>query len=113
MHATARQSVLGDRLRWTVELFQKDITQHLGCEEVATRGCDSVMSPVHWGYCADIVLPLSPPGVPPEVKSIGDTQRKVQPCLEHKEQRRLLQQLPPMGGVQRSKDALRQALGDT
>jgi len=70
VRATARQIVVGDRLRWTVELFHKDIKQHLGFEDVATRGFDSVMSHVHWVYCAYILLYMSPPGVPPEVKGI-------------------------------------------
>jgi hypothetical protein len=64
-------------------------------------------------YCAYILLHMSPPGVPPEVKSIGDKQRKVQQCLEHKEKRRILQKLTQIGGVQRYKDELRQALVDT
>ena len=49
---------------------------------MATSGFDSVMSHVHWVYCAYILLHMSPPGVPPEVKSIGDKQRKLQTCLE-------------------------------
>ena len=113
VNATARQIVLGYRLRWTVELFHKDIKQHLGFEDVATSGFDSVMSHVHWVYCAYILLHMSPPGVPPEVKSIGDKQRKVQQCLAHKEKRRILQKLTQIGGVQRYKDELRQALVDT
>ena len=113
MHATARQIVLGYRLRWTVELLHKDIKPHLGFEDVATSGFDSVMSHVHWVYCAYIWLHMLPPGVPPEVKSIGDKQRKVPQCLAHKEKRRILQKLTQIGGVQRYKDELRQALGDT
>jgi len=113
VNATARQIVLGYRLRWTVELFHKDIKQHLGFEDVATSGFDSVMSHVHWVYCAYILLHMSPPGIPPEVKSIGDKQRKVQQCLAHKEKRRILQKLTHIGGVQRYKDELRQALVDT
>ena len=33
--ATARQIILGYRLRWAVELFHKAVKQHLGFEEVA------------------------------------------------------------------------------
>ena len=111
--ATARQIVLGYRLRWTVELFHKDVKMYLGFEDVATSGFDSVMSHVHWVYCAYILLHMSPPGVPPEVKSIGDKQRKLQTCLEHKENRCILQKLTQIGGVQRYKDELRQALAGT
>jgi len=113
VRATARQIVLGYRLRWAVELFHKDVKQHLGFEEVATSGFDSVMSHVHWVYGAYIVLHMSPPGLPPAVKSIGDKQRQIQQCLAHKEKRHILQQLSQIGGVQRYKDELRQALVDT
>src|SRR5437667_8348763 len=113
LRVTARQIIIGYRLRWTVELFHKNTKQHLGFEDVATSGFDSVMSHVHWVYCAYILLHMSPPGVPTEVKSIGDKQRKLQTCLEHKEKRCILQQLSQIGGVQRYKDELRQALAGT
>lgn len=110
MRVTARQIIIGYRLRWAIELFHKTVKQHLGFEDVATSGFDSVMSHVHWVYCAYILLHMSPPGVPLEVKSIGDKQRKLQTCLEHKEKRYILQQLSQIGGVQRYEDELRQAL---
>lgn len=113
MRVTARQIILGYRLRWAIELFHKTVKQHLGFEDVAPSGFDAVMSHVHWVYCAYILLHMSPPGVPPEVKSIGDKQRKLQTCLEHKAKRCILQQLSQIGGVQRYEDALRQALADT
>jgi len=111
--ATARQIVLGYRLRWSVELFHKDVKMYLGFEDVATSGFDSVMSHVHWVYCAYILLHMSPPGVPTEVKSISYKQRKRQTCLEQKEKRCILQKLTQIGGVQRYKDELRQALTGT
>jgi hypothetical protein len=110
MKATARQIVVGYRLRWAVELFHKAVKQHLGFEDVATSGFDSVMSHVHWVYCAYILLHMSPPGVPPEVKSIGHKQRELQQYLAHKEKRRILQKLTQIRGVQRYTDELRQAL---
>src|SRR2546426_1753461 len=110
--ATARQIVLGYRLRWSVELFHKDVKMYLGFEDVATSGFDSVMSHVHWVYCAYILLHMSPSGVPTEVKSIGDKQRKLQTCLESKETRRVLQKLTQIGGVRRYKEGRREALAD-
>src|SRR3989454_2314750 len=98
---TARQIIMGYRLRWAIELFHKDVKQRLGFEDVATSGFDSVMSHVHWVYCAYILLHLSPPGVSAEVKSLGDKQRKLQTCLEHQEKRCILQKLTQIGGVQR------------
>jgi hypothetical protein len=111
--ATARQIVMGYRLRWAIELFHKDVKMHLGCEDVATSGFDSVTSHVHWVYCAYIFLRMSPPGVPPDVKAVGDTQRHIQHCLANKGKRHILQQWSQIGGVERYKDALRQALAGT
>src|SRR5207245_3933666 len=78
LRATARQMVMGYRLRWAVELFHKSVKQHLGFEDVATHGFDAVISHVHWVYCAYILLHMSPPGLSPGVQSIGDKQRALQ-----------------------------------
>jgi hypothetical protein len=112
LRVTARQIVLGYRLRWAVELFHKDVKQNLGFEDVATHGFDSVKAHVHWVYCAYILLHLSPPGVTEETKSLGDKKRRLQQYLEHKEKRRVLQKLTQIGGVENYKDELRQALAD-
>jgi hypothetical protein len=112
MNVTARQIITGYRLRWAVELFHKQTKQPLGFEAVATRGFDAVISPGHWVYCAYILLHLSPPGVCAEGKSVGDKQRQLQQALDHKEKRRVLQKLTQIGGVQRYKNELRQALAD-
>jgi Transposase DDE domain len=112
MRVTARQIILGYRLRWAIELFHKTVKQHLGFEDVATSGFDAVMSHVHGVYCAYILLSMSPPGVSAGAQSLGDKQRQLQQLLENQEKRRVLQQLTQIGGVQRYKDALRQALAD-
>jgi Transposase DDE domain len=113
LRATARQIVRGYRLRWAVELFHKSVKQHLGFEDVATHGFDAVISHVHWVYSAYILLHMSPPGLSPGVQSIGDKQRKLQQGLADKEKRHILQQLTQIGGVQRYKAELRQALAGT
>ena len=112
LRVTARQIILGYRLRWAIELFHKTVKQHLGFEDVATHGFDSVMSHVHWVYCAYILLSMAPPGVSASAQSLGDKQRQLQQLLANQEKRRILQQLTQIGGVQRYKDALRQALAD-
>jgi hypothetical protein len=112
MNVTARQIITGYRLRWAMELYHKTIKQHLGFEDVATSGFDSVISHVHWVYCAYILLHLSPPGLSSDVKSLGDKQRQLQQALDHREKRRVLQKLTQIGGVQRYKDELRLALAD-
>jgi hypothetical protein len=96
-----------------MELFHTTVKQHLGFEDVATSACDSVMSHVHWVYSAYILLHMSPPGLSPGVQSLGDKQRKLQQGLADKEKRHILQQLTQIGGVQRYKAELRQALTGT
>jgi hypothetical protein len=112
VRVTARQIMLGYRLRGAVELFHKNIKQILGFEDVSTSGFDSVKSHVYWVYCAYILLHMSPPGVDDEVGSLSDKQLHLQKYLDHKEQRGILQKLTQIGGVQRYKDELRQALAD-
>jgi hypothetical protein len=110
LRATARQIVTGYRMRWAVELFHKCVKQHLGFEEVATHGFEAVLSHVHWVYCAYLLLHMAPPGLSPGAQSIGDKQRALQQALADKEKRQILQKLTQIGGVQRYKDELRQAL---
>ena len=112
LKVTARQIMIAYRLRWAVELFHKSVKQHLGFEEVSTSGFDSVMSHVHWVYCAYILLHLSPPGIKDPSQSLGDKQRQLRTYLEAKEKRRILQRLTQIGGVEKFKDEIRQALGD-
>ena len=110
IRVTARQIIMGYRLRWAIELFHKAVKQRLGFEDVATSGFNAVMSHVHWVYCAYILLHLSPPGVSAEVKGLGGKQRQLQQVLDNNEKRRVLQKLTQIGGVQRYKAELRQAL---
>jgi hypothetical protein len=112
LRATPRQIVTGYRLRWVVELWHKCVKQNLGFEDVATHTFDAVVSHVHWVYCAYILLHMSPPGLSPESQSVGDRQRALQQGLVDQEKRHLLQKLTQIGGVQRYKDELRQALAD-
>jgi hypothetical protein len=112
MRVTARQIILGYRLRWTIELFHKTVKQHLGFEDVATSGFAAVMSHVHWVYCASMLLSMAPPGLSTGVKHLGDAQRQLQQLIANQEKRRLLQKLTQIGGVQRDQDELRQALAD-
>jgi len=111
MRVTARQIMLGYRLRWAVELFHKSVKQYLGFQEVSTSGFDSVISHVHWVCCAYILLHMLPHGVD-QAKSLGDKQRQLRKYIEDKEKRRILQKLTRFGGVQQLKDEIRLALGE-
>ena len=110
LRATPRQIVTAYRLRWSVEVFHKCVKQNIGFEEVATHGFDAVVSHVHWVYCAYILLHMSPPGLSPQSQSVGDRQRALQQGLADQEKRHILQKLTQIGGIQRYKDELRQAL---
>jgi Transposase DDE domain len=110
LRATTRQRVTGYRRRWAVELFHKTVKQHVGFEDVATQGFEAVLAHVHWVYCAYMLLHLSPPGLSPGAQSIGEKQRALQQGLAAREKRQILQTLTQIGGVQRYKDELRQAL---
>ena len=112
MRVMARQIMLGYRRRWAVELFHKSLKQNLGFEEVSTRGFDSVISHVHWVYCAYILLHMSPPGLSRQPQSLGNKQRQLRAYLEAKEKRRILQKLTQFGGVEKFKDEIRQALDE-
>jgi hypothetical protein len=112
LRVTARQSVLGYRRRWAGERCHTNVKPHLGFEEVATRGCDAVKAHVHGVDCASIVRHMSPPGLAGAAQSLGDTPRQLQTVLKNTAKRRVLQKLTHIGGVQRYKDALRQALAD-
>ena len=114
LRVTARQIILGYRLRWAIELFHKTVKQYLGFEDVATSGFDSVMSHVHWVYCAYILLSMSPPGV---TAGVIESWRRTAAAsairsLQNQEKRRILQKLLPrkLAGGQRYQDELRQAL---
>lgn len=112
MRVTARQIMLGYRIRWAVELFHKSVKQQLGFEEVSTSGFDSVISHVHWVYCAYILLHMSPPGVRKQPQSLRERQHQLRNDLAAKEKRRILQKLSQFGGVEKFKDEIRLALTD-
>lgn len=112
MRATARQIILGYRMRWAVELFHKSVKQQLGFEDVSTSGFDSVISHVHWVYCTYILLNMPPPGVSKQPQSLRDRQNQLRAYLDAKEKRRILQQLSQFGGVEKFKDEIRLALAD-
>jgi hypothetical protein len=104
--------IMAVRLRCIWPCPKRSLDHALGFEDVATSGCASVISHVHWVYCAYILLSMAPPGVSAGAERLGDKQRQLQQLLENQEKRRILQQLTQIGGVQRYTDELRQALAD-
>lgn len=110
IRTTARQILIGYRIRWSIELFHKEVKMHLGFEDVATQSFDSVKAHVHWVYCAYILLKAHPPGVPQNLKTVIEKQRRIKQIVDNKEKSRVLQQLTQFGGVERYKKQLREAL---
>ncbi len=70
LKATPRQIIIGYRLRWAIEIFHKEVKMFLGFEDVSAKWFDSVVSHVHWVYCAYILLNSGPPGMPEQMKSL-------------------------------------------
>jgi hypothetical protein len=44
------------RKRWSVEIFHREVKDHLGLQDVGASKFDAVASHVHWVYCAFILL---------------------------------------------------------
>jgi hypothetical protein len=113
LEAQPRQIVIGYRLRWGIELFHKAVKMHLGFEQVASKHFCSVQAHVHWVYCAYILLHANLPGVLESSLTIPEKQQNLKAVLENEKIANVLQQLTQIGGVQRYKDQLKQALTRT
>ena len=110
LKATPRQIVIGYRLRWAIEIFHKEIKMFLGFEDVSAKYFSSVMSHVHWVYCAYILLNWSPPGFPIGVKSMAQKQLMVNKIIENKGLSAVNQLLTQVKGTQRLKAHIQKAL---
>ena len=106
----ARLIIVGYRLRWLIEIFHKQVKMFLGFEDVATKCFESVMSHVHWVYCAYILLNFSPPGISKQTKSLAEKQQRVEEIVASKKTSRVLQLLTQFKGAQRYKEELRRSL---
>ena len=110
LKATPRQIVIGYRLRWAIEIFHKEIKMFLGFEDVSAKYFSSVISHVHWVYCAYILLNSSPPGFAIGVKSMAQKQLMVNNIVENKGLSALNQLLTQAKGTQRLKAHIHKAL---
>ena len=82
----------------------------LGFEDVSAKWFDSVISHVHWVYCAYILLNSNPPGMPEQIKSMEQKQQLVEEMIKRKELSALNQLVTQINGVQRLKNEIRQVL---
>ena len=110
LKATARQIVIGYRIRWAVEIFHKEIKMFLGFEDVATKWFDSVIAHVYWVYCAYILLNKGP--FDSHVRAIADKQRRISKIVSTREKSRVLQMLTQIDGPQRYKKELQQVIAN-
>ena len=110
LKVTARQIIIGYRLRWKIEIFHKEVKMFLGFEDVSAISFDAVTAHVHWVYCAYILLNSQLPGIPAEMKSLAEKQKRAGEIVESKEKSRVMQILTQFKGVERYKNELRQAL---
>ena len=110
LKATARQIVIGYRMRWSIEIFHKEIKMFLGFEDVATKWFDSVIAHVHWVYCVYILLTTGP--FDSQVRAIADKQRRISKIVSTREKNRVLQMLTQIDGPQRYKKELLKAIAN-
>jgi len=110
LKATPRQIVIGYRLRWAIEIFHKEIKMFLGFEEVSAKWFNSIVSHVHWVYCAYILLNSSPPGYPAGMKSMAEKQLMINKLIENKGLTAVNQLLTQVKGAQRLKVHIQKAL---
>ena len=111
LKASARQIVIGYRIRWAIEIFHKEIKMFLGFEDVATKWFSSVIAHVHWVYCAYILLNAMP--FDDLLRSIAERQRRMQKIIAIKEKSRVVQMLTQINGPQRYKNELLRAIAST
>jgi len=106
----ARQIIIGYRMRWAVEIFHKEIKMFLGFEDVATKRFLSVMSHVHWVYCAYILLKAAPIRASGRDSSLEKRQHRITEIIASRETRRVIQVLTQINGPERHKTELISAL---
>ena len=111
LKASARQIIIGYRMRWGIEIFHKEVKMFLGFEDVATKHFDSVIAHVHWVYCAYILLNAGP--FDTRVGGIAEKQQRISEIISNGERSRVIQMLTQFNGAQRYKTALQQAMADT
>ena len=110
LKATPRQVLLAYRIRWEIEIFHKMVKMFLGFEDVAAKSFRSVVSHVHWVYCAYILLNSRLPGMPEHIKSISDKQKFIKHAVQSKQISHTLQMLSRINGVKSLKIHLRKVL---
>ena len=102
--------VIAYRLRWYIEIFHKQIKMFLGLEDVAAKHFKSVISHIHWVYCAYILLTRPPPGALEQTDSFAEKQRMIKEIFDTKEKSRIAQLLTQFDGPRRYKAELQRSM---
>ncbi len=110
LNAMPRQILFAYRIRWEIEIFHKMVKMFPGFEDVATQSFTSVISHVHWVYCAYILLNSKPPGMPDHIKSIAEKQKMITQAIKKKDVPRYIQLLSRINGGEHLKNELQKAL---
>jgi hypothetical protein len=110
LKATPRQIVIGYRLRWAIEIFHKEVKMFLGFEDVSAKYFSSVISHVHWVYCAYILLNSASPGFHIGMKSMAEKQLMINKIIDNKGLSAVNQVLTQVKGPQRLKAHILKAL---
>lgn len=108
----ARMIVIAYRLRWNIEIFHKQIKMFPGLEDIAAKHFNSVISHVHWVYCAYILLKHPPPGMLEHTDSFAEKQRIIKDVFDSKEKSRIMQLLTQFDGPRRYKAELQRSMMD-
>ena len=110
LKALPRQILIAYRIRWEIEIFHKMIKMFLGFEDIAPKSFESVISHVHWVYCAYILLNLKPPGIPDNINSIAEKQKMIEQAIRKKEISSYMQVLSRINGGEHLKNVLQKVL---
>ena len=110
LKAPPRQILIAYRIRWEIEIFHKMIKMFLGFEDIAPKSFKSVISHVHWVYCAYILLNLKPPSIPDNISSIAEKQKMIEQAIRKKEISSYIQVLSRINGGDHLKTLLRKVL---
>ncbi len=91
-----------------------EIKSFLGFEDVSSKYFSSVISHVHWVYCAYILLKSIPLDKPPDEKdSIAERKLIVDRTIKKQNLSNLNHLLTQINGIQRLKNSIKEALSDS
>lgn len=112
LKATVRQILVGYRIRWRIEIFHKEVKMFMGFEDISTISFDSVISHVHWVYCAYILMRYHLADREEEGMSVSECQSAVKSKILKKNMLRVKQLLTRINGVNSYKKVLEKALAE-